>query len=321
MGAKLTDYEMDLADLRVMVAIAAHGSFTRAAQKLGISQPAVSRRVTAIEQALHVRMFRSEGRHLVLSEAGIAFCERAKEVLALMQDLPSSTARLSGRPGGTVALGLPPTTGELLAPKLLPEYRLAYPDVFVRLEQGYVNDLFEMLIDKRIDVALLTGNFNSASIDIEPLYDHHVGIVYPRAWDKRSPLDGKPMPESLTLADAARLPLVLQSPNQSTRQIIDAAFRAAGLKPNVVMEANSFILQKSLVMPEIGCMFMSRAAITDADRSRLGFVPISDATMVYSVSIATRKTGQPTLAATLMIQMIKRHMVEVTRHYEQLAGA
>jgi len=320
MGENFMSYKMDLTDLRVMVAIAMHGSYTRAAQKLGVSQPAVSRRVTAIEQMLHVRLFRSEGRYLVLSEAGIAFCEQAKEVLKLMEELPSSTSRLSQNPSGTVALGLPPTTGELLAPKLLPEYRMAYPDVFVRLEQGYVNDLFDMLIEKKIDVALLTGNFNTASVDMEPLYDHHIGIVYPLAWDKKSPLDGRPMPSSLTLSEAARLPLVLQSPSQNTRQIIDAAFRAAGLKPNVVMEVNSFILQKSLVMPEIGCMFMSRAAVTESDRIRLGFVPISDATLVYSVSIATRKAGQPTLAAKLMIQMIKLHMVQVSRYYEHLVG-
>ena len=318
MGTIFMGYEIDLADLRVVVAIATHGSYTRAAQKLGVSQPAISRRVTSIEQMLHVRLFRSEGRNLVLSEAGLVFCDQAKEVLQLMKELPLSTANLSHNPSGTVALGLPPTTGELLAPKLLPEYRLAYPDVFVRLEQGYVNDLFEMLIDKRIDVALLTGNFSSAFIDIEPLYDHHIGIVYPLAWKEKSPLDGRPMPSNLTLSEAARLPLILQSPNQNTRQIIDAAFRAGGLKPNVVMEVNSFILQKSLVIPEIGCMFMSRAAVTQTDRSRLGFAHISDSPMIYSVSIATRKTGQLTLAAKLMIQMIKRHMVQVSKYYEQL---
>lgn len=313
------DTELDLVDLRVVLAVAECGSFTRAAQKLGITQPAISRRVTALEQSLRARLFRRDGRVFVTTEAGSAFCERAGEVLELMEQLPASAVQSSSNPRGSVALGVPPTTGELLVPGLVPAYRQAYPDVFLRIEQGYVNDLFEMLMDKRIDVAVLSGGFNPASVDLEPLYDHHLGIVYPAAWQKKSPLDGRPMPASLTLAEVARLPLVVQSTNQSMRHMIDAEFRAAGLKPNIVMEANSFIFQKSLVLPDVGCIFMSAAVVGVEDAGKLAFAPISDASFVYSLSIGTRKAGQPTLAAKLLVKMIKQHIGTVTRHYSRQA--
>lgn len=305
--------ELDLTDLRVVLTVAESASYTRAAQKLGITQPAISRRVTALEQSLHTRLFRREGRAFVPTEAGTAFCERAAEILELMERLPASTVSSSTNPRGSVALGLPPTTGEMLVSTLVPEYHKAYPDVFLRIEQGYVNDLFDMLMDKRIDVALLNGNFSPASVDLEPLFDHNLGIVYPYAWKKRSPLGGRPMPESLTLAEVAGLPLVVQSANQSMRQLIDSAFRAAGLKPNIVMEVNSFILQRSLVQPDIGCIFMSTAVVTESERGRLAFAPISDASLVYTMYVATRKVGQPTLAAKLLVSMIKRHMEAVTQ--------
>jgi LysR family nitrogen assimilation transcriptional regulator len=305
--------QLDLTDLRVVLTVAETASYTRAAQKLGITQPAISRRVTALEQSLHTRLFRREGRLFVPTEAGSAFCERAAEVIELMERLPASTVQSSSHPRGSVALGLPPTTGEMLVSTLVPEYRKAYPDVFLRIEQGYVNDLFDMLMDKHIDVALLNGNFSPASVDMEPLFDHNLGIIYPSAWKKRSPLGGKPMPERLTLAQVAQLPLVVQSPNQSMRHLIDAAFRSAGLKPNVVMEVNSFILQKSVVHPDIGCIFMSTAVLTVEDNERLAFAPIVDASLVYTMYVATRRVGQPTLATKLLVKMIKRHMEGVTR--------
>lgn len=306
------DPDLDLTDLRVVLMVAESASYTRAAQKLGITQPAISRRVSALEQSLHTRLFRREGRFFVPTEAGTAFCERAAAILELMERLPASTVDLSANPRGPVALGLPPTTGEMLVSTLVPAYRKAYPDVFLRIEQGYVNDLFDMLMDKRIDVALLNGNFSPASVDMEPLFDHDLGIVYPYAWKEHSPLGG-PMPECLTLAQVARLPLIVQSPNQSMRHLIDGAFRTAGLKPNIVMEVNSFILQKSVVQPDIGCIFMSTAVVTECDRGWLAFAPISDVSLVYTMYVAIRKVGQPTLAAKLLVKMIKSHMEAVTQ--------
>ncbi|MBB3009898.1 MULTISPECIES: LysR family transcriptional regulator [Cupriavidus] len=303
--------ELDLADLRAVLAVSDTASYTRAAQKLGITQPAISRRINALEQSLNARLFRREGGGFVLTEAGTAFCERATQVLELMEQLPQATSQAASSPRGTVAIGVPPTTGEILIQHLIPEYRSAYPGVFVRIEQGYVNDLFDMLMDKQIDIALLNGPFNPSAVDLEPLFHHHLGIVYPIAWKESSPLDGNPMPQSLTLAQVAQLPLLAASQNQSIRHLVDSEFRAAGLKPNVVMEVNSFVLQRSLVSVGVGCMFMSRTVVRDEHCEKLAFVPISDSKIIYTLYLATRRAGQPTLAAKLMGRMIRKSMERV----------
>lgn len=303
--------ELDLADLRAVMAVAESASYTRAAQKLGITQPAISRRITALEQSLNTRLFRREGGAFVTTEAGSVFCERAARVLEIMESLPAAATQAATRPRGTVALGVPPTTGEVLVQHLIPAYRSAYPDVSVRIEQGYVNDLFDMLMDKQIDIAILNGPFNPSSVDLEPMFDYHLGIVYPLPWKTSSPLDGRPMPQALTLAEAARLPLLVASQNQAMRHLIDAEFRAAGLKPNVVMEVNSFVLQRSLVGAGEGCMFMSESVVRDAYTERMAFVPISDSNIIYTMYLATRRAGQPTLAARLMAKMLRESIAHV----------
>lgn len=302
---------MDLADLRAVLAVAESASYTRAAQKLGITQPAISRRITALESALSARLFRRDGNTFVLTEAGTAFCERATQVLELMHELSDVTSQSARTPRGSVALGVPPTTGEVLIQHLVPRYRAAYPEVFVRIEQGYVNDLFDMLMDRRIDIAVLNGPFNPASVDLEPLYDYHLGLVCPLAWRERSPLDGQPLPAALTLAQAALLPLVVPSSNQSMRHLIDAEFRANGLKPNIVMEVNSFVLQRSVVRGGEGCMFMSETVVQGSGGRGLCFVPISDSKMVYTMYLATRRVGTPTLATKLMARMLPQCMAPV----------
>lgn len=309
------DTELDLNDLRVVLAVAESASYTRAAQKLGITQPAVSRRVTALEQSLSARLFRREGGAFVPTEAGSAFCEKATQVLELMDQLPKSTSQSASSPRGSVAVGVPPTSGEVLVRYLIPAYRAAYPEVLVRVEQGYVNDLFDMLLDKQIEIALLNGPFNTAAVDLEPLFDHHLGIVYPKAWQQASPLDGRPLPAALTLAQVARLPLMVASSNQSMRHLVDAEFRAAGLKPNIALEVNSFVLQRSLVKAGQGCMFMSDTVVRGVDRESLAFAPITDAKMIYTLYLATRRSGQPTLAAKLMARMIRESMGPVRQWF------
>lgn len=303
----MLEQDIALADLRVVLAVADCASYTRASHKIGISQPAVSRRISALEQRLGVRLFRREGQKFFLTEAGAVFCEQAAEVLTLMSQLESATIGVSATPKGSVAVGVPPSTGEILIRAVVPEYRRLYPDVAIRIEQGYVADLFDMLMDKRIDVALLNGEFNSSDVFLQPLFHHHLGIVYPRSWQKSSPLDGKPMPDVLTMDQVSRLPLLAPSKNQSLRHLIDDAARKAGVSLNIDVEINSFVLQKAMALTGHGCLFMSTAAIRDVDADKLAYVPISDTKIVYTLYLASRQFGQPTLACKLMEKMILKH--------------
>ena len=300
----MTEPDISLTDLRVVLAVMECASYTRASHKLNISQPAVSRRIAALESRLGVTLFRREGQRFLPSEAGVTFSEQAREVLGLMEELEHSTRGLSKEPRGTVAIGVPPSTGEVLIKNVLPEYQKRYPGVRIRIEQGYIGDLFEMLMSKHVDIALLNGEFNSANVYLEPIFHHHLGIVYPSKWNVNSPL-GIPMPKVLTLKQVSQLPLFAPSQNQSLRNMVENEFRDQGVKLTVNIEINSFILQKAMVLAGHGCMFMSPSAIREADKGALSFVPIEGVTMIYTLYLAVRQFGQPSLAAKLMMKMIK----------------
>lgn len=301
----LLDNGMTLVDLRVILAVAECASCTRAAHRLGISQPAVSRRIAMLERRLEVRLFRREGQKFIPTEAGQIFCAHATEVLDRVEALENETIGVAHKPKGSVALGVPPSTGEMLLRHILPEYRKLYPDVRIRVEQGYVGDIFEMLMNKQIDLALLNGRYNPNDVHTEKIYDYDLGIVYPAAWNENSPLGGGRFPASLTMAEVARLPLFLPGPNQSMRQIINEAFQKAGEQPTIEAEINSFVLQKSMVLAGHGAMFMTTSAIRKIDRDKLSFVPISDASIIYTLHLAVRQFGQPTFAARLLLDMVR----------------
>ena len=198
---------LDLNTLRVVLAVADCASYTRAAQKLGITQPAVSRRIVGLEQQLRTKLFRRDGHRFLPTEAGLAVCDQARQIVGLVDALPTSVQEIAGQPSGNLALGVPSALGEILLPRLVRSYRDQYPKVFLKIEQGYAGDLSEMLAAKQVDVAILYGKPVTPAIELTPLIDQELGLVYPKAWKKKGP-HGKPMPEEMALADTVSLPLI-----------------------------------------------------------------------------------------------------------------
>lgn len=305
--------ELDVKTLKVVLAIAECASYSRAAQALGVTQPAVSRRILQLERQLHTKLFRREGHRFLPTETGKSVCEQARQILALANELPTNVQELTRNPAGTVALGLPSGLGELLAPRLLRKFMSRYPDVFVRLEQGYASDLAHMLATKQIDLAILHGKHSSSLFDITPLVQLELGLVFPSAWKIQGP-KGVPVPERISLADIADFPMIMPGPLQSMRTVIDDAYRIAGASRNIVIECNGLGLCKALVRDGLGCMILSNSGLNKAlDAKTTGFAKIVHPVIEWTTSMATRCQGEPTLATRLLAQMLQAEIRELVK--------
>ena len=306
---------LDLYSLRVVLAVEECASYTRAAQKLGITQPAVSRRIVGLEQLLHAKLFKRDGHRFLPTEVGLSVCDYARQIVTLVDELPNSAQELSLNPTGQLALGVPTRLGEVLLPRLIPAYQKKYPNVFLRIEEGGA-DFSDMLVANKVDVALIYGKPVSPMIELMPLIEHELGLLFPKAWEKCSPA-GHPIPDRLTLADIAELPLIVTSVTQGMRHLIADSFHAAGLTPNIVMEVNGVRLAGGLVRAGVGCSFAIEGAIRSAgDRASFGFSPIHDPVIKWALSVAIRKLGRPNLAARLMIRMIESTIGDLIREDE-----
>jgi LysR family nitrogen assimilation transcriptional regulator len=307
---------LDLYTLRVVLAVADCASYTRAAQKLGITQPAVSRRIVGLEQLLRAKLFRRDGHRFLPTEAGLSVCDHARQIVTLVDTLPTAVQEIAGQPSGDLALGVPSALGEILLPKLVRTYREKYPNVFLKIEQGYVGDLSEMLAAKQVDVAILYGRPVTPSIELTPLLEQELGLVYPKAWKRKGP-DGSPMRDRLALHETVNLPLIAPSVPQGMRVVIDAAFHAAGVRPRIEMEVNGLSMSKTLVRAGLGCMFLAISGLRGrADSADFAFSRIHDPVISWPLSMAVRKQGRPTLAARLLMRMIETMVADLVRDGE-----
>lgn len=145
---------MDLRELRYISALAKHGSVTRAAEELGITQPTLSRFLLAAEERYGVRLFERIGKRLVITPSGREFVRRSQEILRLGQQLEDRMADLASRDGGHISLAITPSRAKHVLPNILPDFHAKYPDHEIEIHEGSVLEVTRMLEEGLVNLGL-----------------------------------------------------------------------------------------------------------------------------------------------------------------------
>jgi molybdate transport repressor ModE-like protein len=233
-----------LDELRHLLLIAEHGTFTQAARRAGLSQPALTASIQRLEEAMGARLLHRGRGGASLTAAGEALLPRARAALAAVEDGRRAVAEVSGLTRGEVRLGGGATACTYLVPPVLAAYRRRYPEVRFLLREAFTAALRDALHDGALDLALVTTNDPVSRPDPamteEPWMDDPLILVA--------------APE----VDPATAGFVTFPAGSPTRSLLEAAFPAG----RIVMELSSIAAVKGNVRAGIGMALVSRAAVT-----------------------------------------------------------
>jgi DNA-binding transcriptional LysR family regulator len=248
---------MDLANLNAFIAIAELGSFSEAAERLHLTQPAVSKRIAGLEQQLGVRLFDRLGREIGLTEAGRALLPRAYQILNVLDDTRRALTNLSGEVSGRLTLATSHHIGLHRLPPLLRTFTRQYPRVALDIQFLDSEVAYEEVLHGRAELAVIT---------LAPESREPVRAV--PVWD--DPLDFVAAPEhplarsgSISLADVARHPAVFPGGNTFTHHIVQGLFEAQGLTPNIAMSTNYLETIKMMVSIGLAWSVLPRTMLDD----------------------------------------------------------
>ncbi len=232
---------MDLATLNAFIAIAELGSFSEAAIRLHLTQPAVSKRIASLEQQLRVRLFDRLGREVSLTEAGRALLPRAYQILNVLEDTRRALTNLNGEITGRLTLATSHHIGLHRLPPLLRAFTRAHPQVALDIQFLDSEVAYDEVFHGRAELAVIT---------LAPDTRDPVRAV--PVWD--DPLDFVTAPEhplaqgkGVTLADVALHPAVFPGGNTFTHHIVQRLFEAEDLTPNIAMSTNYLETIKMMV--------------------------------------------------------------------------
>jgi DNA-binding transcriptional LysR family regulator len=246
---------MDLRQVEYVIAVVDHGGFTRAAAALHVSQPSLSQGIRTLEAELGVRLFDRVGRGVQLTAAGSAFVGPARQLLRDRVEVQAAVAATRELHLGTLRLvSLPTLAVDPLAP-LIGAMRREHPgvDVVVR-EAGSTAELVTMVREGAAELGATDLTTVGPDLVAVPLSEQEILVAFPPGTE--SP------PRSLRRL--ASVPLVVGPAGTSTRDLVEAAFRTAGLVPTVAVESGTREAIVPMLLEGAGAAFLHAPAAAEA---------------------------------------------------------
>lgn len=278
----------DIRALRAFALVAEVKSVTKAAQKLAIAQPALSRQIRRLEEDLGVRLFERSSRGVTVTDAGAALLLRAERIFNQLDETFFEVSGQTHALAGTVTIGMPPTPGEAIAPVLVERANSRYPDLELRFVERFSDTLERMIVNGEIAVAVMHDPPPHPDLTINRLLDEHLWLV-----GKAGSL-GR---DKITLAEACRLPLVMPSRPNFIRRLIDKNL-APGATLNIVQRVDGLGQLRALLRHGHGFTALTYGAVvSDIKLGRLEAAMIVEPQVSWTLAVARR--NEPSRRAAL----------------------
>lgn len=234
--------------------VISRGSFSGAAEALGISQPAVSLQIRQLEQVFQVRLIERTSRGIKPTPAGMTLSEHSMKIDAAVGAAVESVSLHSDEITGTVVVGTGATACIHLLPPLLQQLRLSHPLLKVDVRTGNTSDIVRGVEENRIDIGLVTLPAAGKCLSVSPLGTDEFVVIMEKDLSGRSATPLSP-------DDLLPLPLIIFEPGSGTRSLIDEWFRDAGYAARPVMELGSIEAIKRMVRAGLGYSIVPRMAV------------------------------------------------------------
>ncbi|MGE3911232.1 MAG: LysR family transcriptional regulator [Chloroflexota bacterium] len=274
--------------LRTFLTVARRLSYTRAAEELHLTQPAVSIHIRKLERAVGSTLFDYIGRRISLTATGQVLYAYAERALALEDALRADLANVGGVPQGLLSIGTSTTIGISVLPGLIREFVTANPHVRLHVHIGMGTEVIAGLLDGQLDIGLVTGDVDDERIEAEPVMDDELVLIVPPAHRWASIASIGPL-------DLVGEPMLVTGRGSWNRSLIAQEMAAHGVTLEIVAESNSHPAIARLVEAGVGAGIVSRLSVADElARGRLVAVPLRDVGFNRPVNLVVHRDKHPT---------------------------
>ena len=261
---------MEILQLETFLAVATYGGFHRAAEALRISQPAVSARISTLEESLGTRLFEREHGKFSLSLAGKALRPHAEQLLRQVAVARQAVHEMHPVAGGALPIAASLSICTYLLPEVLKKYQESHPNVIVSVRSGNSAQVLKMVLDAEVDLGL-ARSLNHPEVETIQLRDDPLILVghpgHPAMARKK-----------LRLEQLESMPLISYDRGSSDWTLMNGLFRRDGLLPNIVLEVETIEACKRMVLRKLGLAFLPQIAVVEELRhGRLCPLEITDA--------------------------------------------
>ncbi len=298
-----------MADRRLQVfhAVAKHLSFTKAAEALFMTQPAVTFQIKQLEEHFNTRLFERGHGRIALTPAGEVVLEYAERILALSAELDTRLKEMTGEVGGPLLVGASTTIAESLLPQVLGDFKSKFPKVHPRLVVANSESVENRVSEHTLDIGFIESPSHLPNVVTDVCCEDELQAVC-------APSHPLARLKTATPKQIAQYPFISRESGSGTREVIDQYFQKAGVTPdtlNVVMELGSPEALKGLVATGIGFTIMSRIVVHKETRlGQLVRVPLNPR-LLRSLSVVYPKEKFRSRLVNTFVQFAKERLAAI----------
>ncbi len=289
---------MDPQNLKAFLTVAEKASFSDAAQALNLTQPAVSKRIAALELQLNSQLFDRIGRRVVLTETGRALLPRAKKILFEIADTQRALSNLSGKIEGKLTMGTSHHIGLHRLPPVLREYSQLYPGVQLDMKFIDSEQAFDAVVQAKMELGIVTlppkvpDNIHAEEIWNDPL----MVLV-----NEEHPLFEKHLKgETISITHLSNYPSILPSKSTFTRRIVESLFDEHSLKMNITLSTNYLETIKMMVSIGLGWSVLPATMIDTTVKE----LPVREFKISRKLGVVFHPSHSRSNAASAMLELL-----------------
>lgn len=284
--------------LYVFITVAEQQNFTRAAEMLHMTQPAVSNHIQSLERSLNIKLLERTNKYVRLNKAGEIVYHHAKDILNLHTRMNNLLDDLKNTVSGTLSIGASYTYGEYVLPyklsTLLQSFPLLNPNITIR----NTNEIVDLLIHHKIDVGIIEGHIANQRLKIIPFEEDQLSIIAA----SNHPLLSKP---SISLMDLCQERWLVREVGSGTREMQQKCFKQLNFYPKNIMTLGSTQVIKESIEAGLGISLLSHLTIKkELSLGRLALVNISGFPMTRHFSLVTPDVKFQTKATEIFIRLL-----------------
>jgi DNA-binding transcriptional LysR family regulator len=289
---------MDLRNLRYALEVAKLHNITKAAEKLHLTQPTLSKIIKSIEDELGVVLFDRSGKYVKLTDEGIAAMKQIEQIIEASDILHRMLDDYTDLKAGTIRIGLPPVISSVFVPQVVAPFRKLYPNITFELVEEGSKNVELMVLEGSVDVGAVLLPVKENSFGIKSFIRQNLALVI----HKSHPLAVK---EELSLTELRDEPFILFAKGFAVRQHIIDACHNAGFEANIAYESAQWDLLVELVSANLGIAFLPEPLTHKVTDPSVRILPLTNPSIPWNVVLIWNKERYITKCTREFIRFLK----------------
>ena len=297
---------LNLNQLRAFYEGARHQSFTEAARRLFVTQPAVTAQVKSLENQCGLRLFKKKGRNVYLTDEGRALYECVKRIFDCEKEIEELVEDMRQLKRGILRLGTTKAYARYFMPFLISGFREAFPHIKVCLDEGSSLDMVRSLANLRNEVAVIAKVEDDPEVAFIPFSQEELVLIV-------APDHGLAQKKTVSVEDLLDTPIIMKEVGSGTRKRVNDLFSQSRFVPTILMETSNTEFIKQLVQRGDGISFVVREAVAaELKEKKLATVSLTGERMYLDVSIAYLKHQHLSPPARAFVEMLTKMISKQT---------